>query len=212
MDFEQILANIQKIYPDVNVKFKNQSTFMQILGKILFFNSSFMTEFVTTIGTTIYYPSQDWVNNNPYTASILLLHELTHIYDQKKDNSMVFSILYMLPQLLFILFIPLLFIIRWEFALIPLLLLAPIPAYFRMYYERRAYTISMYATYKLNCIQSLPSEYVQFLTGSEYYFAWPFASGLTTYFTNVQNQIVAGQRPSSPEPAVFDLVDQIFSS
>jgi hypothetical protein len=212
MDFNTILTNIQKIYPDVNVQFKNQSTFMQILGKILFFNSSFMTDFVTTIGTTIYYPSQDWIDADPDTSSILLLHELVHIYDQKQENRIVFTILYALPQLLFVLFIPLLFIVRWEFALIPLLLLAPIPAYFRMYYERRAYIISMYATQKLGDEQSLVSSYVDYFTGSEYYYMWPFASGITNELTIAQNQILAGQRPSNPEAAVFDLIDTIFSS
>jgi hypothetical protein len=212
MDFYTILANIQKIYPDVNVQFKNQSTFMQVLGKILFFNSSFMTNFVTTIGTTIYYPSQDWINTNPYSASVLLLHELVHIYDQKKESRIVFTILYALPQLLFLLFIPLLFIVSWKFALIPLILLSPIPAYFRMYYERRAYMISMYSCQKLNCVQSLPSSYVAYFTGSEYYFMWPFSSGLTEEFTTAQNQILAGQRPNNPEAAVYDMIDTIFSS
>jgi ABC-type multidrug transport system fused ATPase/permease subunit len=211
MDFNTLLANIQKIYPDVNVQYKDQSTFMQILGKILFFNPSFMTDFTTTVGTTIYYPSQEWVNNNIYSAEVLMLHELTHIYDQKNSNSILYALLYVLPQLLFILFIPLLFVINWKFALIPLVFLAPIPSYFRMYYERRAYTISMYATQKLGCIQTAVPAYVADFTSSEYYFMWPFTSSLTTYFTTVQNQIINNQRPSNPEPAVYDLVDQILS-
>jgi hypothetical protein len=212
MDFNTILANIQKVYPDVNVKFKDQSTFMQILGKILFFNPAFMTDFITTVGTTIYYPSQNWIDTNPATSSVLILHETVHIYDQNNSNRVIFSLLYLLPQLLFLLFIPLLFIVNWKFVLIPLVFLAPIPSYFRMYYERRAYTISMYASQKLGYTQSLPSSYVTDFTSSEYYFMWPFSTSLTTYFTNAQNQIINNQRPSNPEPAVYDMIDKILSS
>lgn len=58
---------------------KKDSLLMRSIGFILKpFNKSFMTTFVTTIGSTVYTPHEDFLSDG------LLQHELQHIADSKK--------------------------------------------------------------------------------------------------------------------------------
>ena len=50
-DIKIIAANM-----GVSIKYKDNSWFMKVLSKILFFNKKFMTRFTTTIGKTVYFP------------------------------------------------------------------------------------------------------------------------------------------------------------
>ena len=53
---------------------KEDSKLMKFISKLLFFNKTFMTDYVTTIGRTIYVPSG-------YISSTTLRHELVHVAD-----------------------------------------------------------------------------------------------------------------------------------
>jgi hypothetical protein len=213
--FDDTLANAQKLIPNLQVKYKDQSTFMKILGVLMFFTPGFMTDYITSIGSTLYYPSEAYIQNDPIDNTVVLLHEIIHIEDEKNDNSILFGFLYLLPQLLTLLFIPLLFIVGWKFALIAFVFALPLPAYFRMQDEKKAYTIALYTMYKLNAKLNIKIDISQWATfyalqfkNSAYYFMWPF-SGMLTYFTNVAEQIQAGQKPEY-DISVYNLVDQIL--
>lgn len=212
--FDDTVVRAKKEFPDLQIKFKNESIFMKILGMILFFNPAFMSTYITTIGNTMYFPSNEYVTKSSTAASIVLLHELVHVFDSKKENKLLFSILYLMPQILVLFFFPLLFLIGWKIALLSLVFLAPIPAYFRMKPERRAYTISLYAIHKFGekghkvNIDTGKNEIInQFKTGS-YYFMWPFQS-INTYFDEVVKQLELGNRPYD-EPEVYDLIDRVI--
>mgnify|MGYP007046843866 CR=1 FL=1 len=92
---DNIINEIKKDYK-LDVKYKDTSFLMKLLSLILFFNKDFMKSFTTTIGTTIYYPSEEFVKNSPITSLITLLHELVHIIDYNK-NKLLFTLLYLFP-------------------------------------------------------------------------------------------------------------------
>ena len=135
-----------------SIKFKDESLFMKILGVLLFFNKRFMTEFTTTIGSTIYLPSQKSLNDE--LLWITIGHELVHVRDGKLEGQWWFPFLYLYPQsfglpaLLGLLFATAvhgthhsLYVLA---LLTPLLLFSPlIPATFRVTYEARAYAMTL---------------------------------------------------------------------
>lgn len=216
MAFQDLVTAAQKYFPDLQVQYKDQSTFMKILGMILFFNKSFMTDYTTTIGSTVYFPTASFPQNNSTSASIVLMHELVHISDEKKWGRLIFSFLYLTPQILVLLCLPLLFI-NWYIAL-PLLLLfaSPLPSWFRMYFEKRAYMASLYVLNALSKKQGFPALlasqegiWLEQFQGSGYYYMWPF-SNLKTEFDAAVAKIQAGQRPY--EDPIFDTLDILVNS
>lgn len=177
----------------------------------MFFNPDFMNNYITTIGSTVYYPTEQFTKLKQVSSSIILLHELVHIYDSNKTTKPLFMFLYLIPQIFILLALPL-FIISWKIALPLIILFAlPLPAYFRMYFEKRAYMASLYVmeklSKKLNFNSILLDQETFFLTqfkNSSYYFMWPF-SNLQAEFDNSVKEINNGNRPYNDE--VFDIID-----
>lgn len=212
--FDNTIKKAQEYFPDIQIKFKNESTLMKIIGTILFFNPSFMTKYITTLGSTVYFQNRDFVNNSPDSATIVFLHELVHINDAKKENKILFSFLYLIPQIFVLLSIPLLFLFGWKIALFSLLFLAPLPAYFRMKDERKAYTISLYVMGKLNKngyninIDKEKDFFISQFKGGGYYFMWPFKS-IDVYFNDVVDKIKSENRPTNDND-IYDMLDKIL--
>jgi len=215
MSFQDIVQAAQKYFPDLQIKYKDQSSFMKLLGTIMFFNTLFMTSYATTFGSSIYFPNANYIRLRPYSSAVVLLHELVHVYDSKKINKFLFSFLYMSPITFVLLCIPL-FLISWKIALpLMLLCLSPVPSYFRMYFEKRAYLSSLYVIKamgtRLNFDPALPKQSNYFLSqfkGPYYYFMWPF-SNLDQEFSQAIDKVNAGQRPY--EDPVFDMLDDLVS-
>lgn len=213
---DAITKKVAEHFPDVKILTKDQSLLMKILGLILFFNPSFMTDYITTIGYNIYFPSEAWVNARQVSGLSVLLHELIHVTDAKKLSRPLFSFLYLSPLTLAI---PaaLLFLLTWKIALpIMLLCLAPIPSYFRMLFEKRAYLGSLYVQNWLNVhkgynfdLSSQKDFMIKQFTGSAYYFMWPFTN-LNAEFDDAITKIKAGQRPY--DNSAFDVLDDILTA
>src|SRR4030043_385107 len=110
MSFQTLVQSAQTHFPNLKIKYKDESLLMKILGKLMFFNKGFMTSYTTTIGSTIYFPNSNFVKARPISSSVILLHELVHLYDNSKFTAPLFSFLYLFPQILVLLFFPLLFI------------------------------------------------------------------------------------------------------
>ncbi len=206
---DNIINEIKKDYK-LDVKYKDTSFLMKLLSLILFFNKDFMKSFTTTIGTTIYYPSEEFVKNSPITSLITLLHELVHIIDYNK-NKLLFTLLYLFPQILAIFALPL-FFISWKFSAFFLLFLLPLPAYFRMKYERKAYAVSLYVIKQLSLKKNFKVElekqkdnYISYFKKSDYYYMWIFKtidSDFNEYLLKIENN----ERPFKDE--IFDLIDK----
>lgn len=215
MSFESVVNEAKINFPNLQIKYKDESLFMKILGKIMFFNKSFMTDYVTTVGNTVYFPSKSFLAIRPVSSLMILMHELVHVYDSKKFTSPLFSFLYLFPQILALLALPL-FFINWQIALLFLLFLLPIPAYFRTYFEKRGYLISLYVENKLSKklkfsinLDNAKNDSIKHFKNSDYYFMWPFKS-VDTQFNEAAIKINNDQRPF--EDPIFDILDKLIDS
>jgi len=86
--------------PGIRVTFKDESTFMKVLGFLTFpFNPAFMTGFITTIGSTIYFPSRGKYGLAPTSSFGVIAHEFVHIWDSKK-RPVLYELSYLFPQVL----------------------------------------------------------------------------------------------------------------
>jgi hypothetical protein len=211
---ENVLARAKEFFPDLEIKYKDESTLMKIISKILFFNKSFMTNFTTTLGSTVYFPSRRFEQLRPISSLVILLHELVHVHDSKKWSKFLFSFLYMSPLTLAVLLLPFL-LLSWKIFL-PLILLSlcPIPSYFRTLFEKRAYLVSLYCTQQFSIkkqfttnLDNAASSYLSSFKDSSYYFMWPFKN-LDKEFADAVVKVKAGQKPY--EDPVFEMIDKVL--
>lgn len=216
MSFQDLTIAAQTYFPNLQIKYKDQSPFMKFIGSLLFFNNEFMVSYTTTIGETIYFPTSNFVKARPVSSAIVLLHELVHVHDEKKISKLLFGFLYLFPQILSILFLPLFFLLTWKIVL-PLVIFCalPVPAFFRMYLEKRAYLASLYCfnklSKKLDFNPNLDNQSIFFqkqFSGSYYYFMWPFGN-IKNDFDEAIVRIKADQRPY--DDSVFDMLDNLIS-
>lgn len=215
MSFKDLVITAQTYFPDLKLKYKNQSWFMRLIGFLLFFNKSFMNNFTTTIGSKVYYPTESFVKARPVSAAVILLHELVHVKDAKRLSFPLFGFLYLFPQILSLFCLPL-FLISWKIALPLVILFAlPLPAFFRMYFEKKAYLTSLYAIYQLGkrmnfrpLLTEQKNDFLNHFKNSHYYFMWPF-SNLQQEFDEAEAKIEVGQRPF--EDPFFDIIDDLIS-
>ncbi len=216
MAFEELAQAGKKHFPDLEIKFKDKSLFMKILGILMFFNKGFMTNYTTTIGSSVYFPSESFLKSAQISSMSVLLHELVHIYDSKKINGLLFSFLYLFPQILVLLCLPLFFLITWKVMLpITLLCLLPLPAYFRMLFERRAYMVSLYCMNELSKkykfkydVDNSAKEFLKYFKGAFYYFMWIFPD-LDKKMIDAAEKIKNNQKPY--EDKVFDIIDDLLT-
>jgi len=187
---------------------------MRFVSKVLFFNHGFMTQYTTTVGETIYFPSQKFVKTHPISSCVVLLHELVHLYDQKRLGKPAFTVSYLFPQILVPICLALFMLITWKIMLpLTLLCVAPIPAFFRMYWEKRAYLSSFYILQVLGermnfdpHLRTQENIFLKYFHGSSYYYMWPFHD-IDKQFDKARESAVAGERPF--EDSVFDMLDDL---
>lgn len=161
---------------NLKIAFKDESIFMKILGKLLFFNTSFMTTYITTIGSTVYFPSSKWLNENKDAAAATLAHELVHIYDSKISFKPWFSVGYLAPQLFAIFALFAIPFSIWN--LLFLLWLLPIPSDSRTFLELRGYAMSDAVQLKTTGAFLEWNFIMKQFTSSAYYWMWPFKSSI----------------------------------
>lgn len=128
----------------VTVSFKNESRLMRAIGFVMFFNPGFMTHYITTIGTTVYFPKRADVDRAvpPWQT---LAHEGIHAGDYKHGRTR-FVARYLFPQIMFPLALTAVAAI-WlgPWALLSLVMLAaaaPWPSPGRTALERRGYMMT----------------------------------------------------------------------
>jgi hypothetical protein len=153
-----------------SVKDKKYNKFQRFIGKVAFF-TNYMKVF-TTIYPNVWLPDRPLENQrNPN----VLQHEGVHLLDQQtffglfpngntKLNSLMFYVVYFMPQV-FAIFALLAFFNLWW--LLCLGFLAPLPAPFRMIAEMRGYRRSLELGQDQDSI-------IENFTGKTYYFMWPF--------------------------------------
>lgn len=213
MTLDALVAKAQTYYPNLQIKFKDQDPLMKLVGKLMFFNPGFMTQFVTTIGETIYWPSKQDLEDTPMASAATMIHECVHIYDEKKDGSIPFKLGYLFPQILALPMLLLLFVLTWKIV-VPLVLLCllPLPAPFRARSERRAYFVSMRAAYELRGVDPELSgpHYAKNFKNSSYYWMMPF--GEDAKFATEAINIKAGKPASASDPELNKMISDLITA
>lgn len=215
--FTKFLKFSQKLIdntPSLQIKYKDQSLFMKLLGKILFFNPKFMTDYITTIGDTVYFPSKTKLEScHDYSQIVVLAHEYQHICDsQGFFKKLWYNISYLFPQILFLPFLVVAIIsiffstiIGIIFFILAAIYLFPWPAIGRKYWELRGYTMSLFMLNAIHdkmwgntnndCRDSILSSQIQYynsqFTSSAYYFMWP--SGVLIELQSAKKDIISGK-------------------
>lgn len=198
---DKLISNIKLYHPEFQIKYKDESKLMKFIGKILFFNKTFMTNFVTVIGDKIYFPSkknyQDRYTNYPKSLYATLAHEYVHIHDDSRSKWFKYS--YLFPQVLasfsllaLLAFISPLFLISLLF----LIFAIPFKSKGRTEAELRGYTMSLLID-RLNynvdpgANRRLPHIVNNFI-GPAYYYMWN-----DPYY--IRNQLITRARKDPDE-------------
>lgn len=207
------------------IKFKNESALMKIIGKILSpFNKTFMTSFKTTIGQKVYWPTRELYEANPSQSFNTLAHEFVHIMDYKL-KPIRFTLGYLFPQILaapgvlFTLLLPVwlpLMILSilspwWLLFLVSLVFLAPIPSPGRKKAEVRGYGMSCLVRFWRfgSVLDREFNHYVGAFTGPAYYFMWPFKRSIEKQLKPYcsENASVFND-PNSAYKVVYNLLEE----
>jgi hypothetical protein len=166
---QELQDDIKREYPAYRMLPKSSSTLMRRIDVFLkvitlWKMRGFMTDFITTIGYTVYVPSS-WALYPEYEKMVILRHERVHMRQRAKYGPVLFSFLY---------------------------LFFPLPcffAYFRMKFEQEAYAESLRALVELldsgrSMVQMpvLREQYIGFFTGASYFWTWPWRVRLEKWF------------------------------
>lgn len=203
-DFDALCMMIKRRVPGFSVAYKeDKALIIVIIAKILFFNKGFMTGYITTLKSTVYWPSRAHVSANWDAAFKVLAHEYVHIHDDR-CRPILFPLVYLLPQILAapsLVLAPVLvvFAVIWGWAwLIPLALLvaaAPFPAPGRAWAERRGYAMTLAVTqwHSGSVSNALTAHVISKFTGWDYYKMDPGIGGLKWWAIGVLESIVSGR-------------------
>jgi hypothetical protein len=214
MSFQDLVSAAKKYFPNLQIKYKDESRIMRLISKLLIFNKGFMTEYTTTVGDTIYFPSKTFIKCHPVSSSVILLHELVHLHDQKCIGRIAFIFSYLFPQILVPVCLLMLLLVSWKIIL-PLTIMCclPIPAIFRTHWEKRAYLSSFYVMQVLGNrmkfnphLRTQENIFLKYFHGASYYFMWPFHD-IDKQFDIARDDAIMGRKPF--EDPVFDMLDDL---
>ena len=140
---QNLEEHIKKEVQGFKITSKKDSKLMKALSFLLFFNKSFMTRYISVIGSTMYVPELPWKADDDYSAIVVLAHELKHLQDSR-EFPIIFELSYLFPQILSIFSV--LAVFFGPYWLFCLLFLLPIPSPTRTYWEFRAFvnTLAVY--------------------------------------------------------------------
>lgn len=203
-NFIQACNFVKSIIPGFRVKYKNRSLLMKFLGALIWpFNRNFMTDYVTALKWTVYFPSEKSIHSNPESAIEILMHEFIHLWD-RKQKGVWFSLGFLSPQIWAIVPFAGLAVFGWLFPIwtdslilgIGMLCLAPWPSPWRTRFELRAYTVTLaYKQWTLGVLASAEGmEWIeQQFTGWYYYKMWPFKNSIANRIDTIIEQIRANK-------------------
>lgn len=162
----------------VRFRDKHKTWWMYILAVLVFpFNQTFMSGYITTIGSAVYFPKGYWDSpDRTWWGSLdTVFHECVHAHDLHK-SPFVFIISYGFPQLLSLVFLPIAIVagFPWWACLIAFFLpwvpvLTPSPG--RCWWEVRGYRTSIFLSWKVAGVSGpeIPTKLLKKFTGSDYF-------------------------------------------
>jgi len=186
---ENLQRHISEKIPAFEIVSKQESFFMKVLSKILFFNKAFMSRYITTIYPKMYVPSLPWKEDNPISAIIVMAHEYVHMADRKRMGPL-FNLLYLAPQVFALGAVGVFWSWWW---LLCLLFLLPIPSVGRTWLEFRAYMVSLAAYYWITDQKPAFDFYIKQFTTSSYYWMLPSQKYLEKQFQKHFEKTINGE-------------------
>jgi len=194
----------QVLVPGLKVVRKKDSKLMRFFGKLLFFLPGFMETYTTVLGKTVYAPDSLW-NGESVGHVMTLAHETQHAWDEIRLGRIVYKFLYLAPQILVPLALLSILAIWfggvWLWWLAALVLLAPLPAWGRMYIERRGYLITLACRWWLygedNATRAC-AHVITYFKGPAYYFMWPFEKSLQRWLLRRMREVVYDPKSGGP--------------
>lgn len=97
--FDKVAASIQADHPSFEIRYKDESPLMRLLGLLTYpFNPTFNTDYTTTLGSKTYLPSRAEVAKDYAGYAGTLAHEGVHVFDNEK-HPIWFKISYALNQI-----------------------------------------------------------------------------------------------------------------
>lgn len=178
--FKALAELAESRFPGFEIKFKNESRYMKFLNVFArLFNPRFMDDYVTTLGSKVYFPSRDKLIKNGGSYAEVLAHELVHIEERDEQGDSAYFLRYAFPQILAALALISICAV-WSpwflLALVFLLALAPLPSPGRRDIELNGYEMSLSFTFwKYGKITDEDVEwYARQFSGPAYYFMWPW--------------------------------------
>lgn len=108
-------SELRRRVPDFQVRFKEDSWVQKVIGALLYpINPMYMTGFITTFGSTVYFATKSDYLQNPDLSFNTVAHEFVHIMDSKKDPW--FKLKYLFPQVLVLVPLFLYGLLAWSHA------------------------------------------------------------------------------------------------
>jgi hypothetical protein len=96
--FDKVAESIAKDHPSFKIRYKDESRLMRLLAVLAYpFNERFADGYITTLGSTVYFPSRKDVEQNYTHSADTLAHEGVHIFDAKQ-RGLWFTLGYALNQ------------------------------------------------------------------------------------------------------------------
>jgi len=184
----------KKISPNFNIKSKSEKSGLYAIVSpfIKLFNKEVDTRYITVLFGTMWVPD-DFFDSTDNSMLQILAHETRHEYDRKIYGSVLFSLIYLFPQVLVLLSVLSVLSIwlgpAWLLWLLALLFLAPLPAPGRAYLERNGYRINYLIERWGNGsneedMKAISEWYANHFTGSSYYFMFPFRNYIVKELTD----------------------------
>ncbi len=103
MDPDAYIEELRQEIPGIRVLYKSDDAFSRAISgalKVITFGgqSAYMTRYVTTIGRSIYLPS-NWDSRDPRAKYVTLRHEVVHLRQFRRYTLVGMTLLYLLPML-----------------------------------------------------------------------------------------------------------------
>jgi hypothetical protein len=185
---DELVEQMQQEFPRFRIVHKRDSTlnkFIDVLLRLVTFGaqSSYMTQYHTVLGDTLYVPDR-WDDTPEPDQWITLRHERVHLRQRRRYGTLLMSFLYLVPFL-------------------PLGL-----AYGRARIEWEAYRESLRATARVKGLEVASSEefrayIVEQFTSGAYGWMWPFPKSINRWLDTALAEFEQDQQrtPTSTEQA-----------
>jgi len=98
--FDKVADSITRDHPSFRIRYKSTSRLMGLLAVLAYpFNPGFADGYITTLGSKVYFPTPEDVEQSYLHSAETLAHEGVHIYDAQQ-RGIWFTLSYMMNQLL----------------------------------------------------------------------------------------------------------------